>query len=62
MLTQLAINLLSKALADVVKEECFSPDLLQVGIWSGHIELVNLELKENIFDTLGLPIALRYAR
>lgn len=62
MLTQLAIKLLSNVLAGFVKEECFSPDLLQVGIWSGHVELTNLELKEDILDLIGLPIGLRYAR
>ena len=92
-LSKLVGGVLTSALGQFVKEECFqvrhashssmidvhssaycawcirgpntlSPqeDSFQVGIWSGHVELHNVELKPDCLDFLGLPVTLRYAR
>ena len=52
------LGLLSRALGEYVKPESFALEHVQASMYSGHVVLDSLELKESCFDFLGLPIRL----
>ena len=58
MLESLAATLLNRLLGSYV--ENFDPEQLNVGVWSGNVKLKNLKLKRDAFDTLDLPIEVKF--
>ena len=52
-------NFLTRVLGAYVKESCFSSERVHVALWSGFVVLKNVELKDEAFDFLNLPLRLR---
>jgi vacuolar protein sorting-associated protein 13A/C len=55
MFESVVANLLNKYLKDYVDN--FDPTTLNIGVWSGDINLSNLSLKSSAFDAFNLPIS-----
>ena len=49
-------NFLTRALSKYVKKSGFSQERVHVALWSGFVVLKNVELREEIFDSLELPV------
>lgn len=58
MLESLAATLLNRVLGSYV--ENFDPAQLNVGIWSGDVQLKNLKLRKDCLDQLHLPIDVKF--
>lgn len=58
MAKQLLLNILGDVLGNYV--DGLSVENLKLGVWSGKIELHNLQLKRTALDGLNLPISVSH--
>lgn len=58
MAKRLLLNVLVDVLGNYV--EGLNPENLKVGVWSGKIELSDLQLKRSALDGLNLPISISH--
>ena len=51
------LTLLTKLLGPYIAD--LSREKLRVGVWSGNVVLMDLQLREEVLDALGLPVRLQ---